>query len=1272
MQAQNTFNEGMVLDNHPLMTPNTVLTDALNATLVTMNGNEMVLQNDMGNARVENAKLPPGYIPIGMKEYGGIIYIACYNPLTNKGQIGCFPSPQRQKTATQISEVTPTFKFPDITKIDKPNITFIEKEKNGEEWYKINSLLTKCEIFPKGTIIRSGDKFSVGLPITSMFGNTNDADYTGGFYISNYNNVENKLVKTPMNRMYTFGVATLDNNGQLRDITNQLKRYDGKGQQIQFLNTDSDLYKFNCGYWQNEMSTKDKDGLVSSELMDQTSVQSKLNTYNSKLFGRLFLYAKYNAIDNVDVSVVGYKQSEITNEVKNPIYSNPNDSEDKKDDKNIIPIDYPIVLFIYANYKYNCPDGSGFLNGVEVNGKKLVEPYEGYKYYFDKPTQDDDNIIRGLLLTLNIGGSTTQKLLEFSIPNYKEKEQYKYKCYTTGYGYPVYDPITNLYSFSQLFTVPIKSSSNQRIEWNVTPIMRIYDGGLINGGQLPDKGVSGSLDTDNINSGVMKLNTWNYYVSGDRVNLRWGYESYPRDNDVIRDITFNFYDIASDKIDLKDDGTINPQGSVPRWTYITKNRLSYNGTFSENFDINNFISNKASNNIFAPNKLFYVRISYYYNDIPKEDYRWLLLTGLYNPSYWGDEEYSSVQDYNDFLKCYYTSPNNKNYYIYQSGLTEKDIDIQTEEGYLVITSEENSSKEYPVGGWQYEENKSGAWVEVTDTKEIEDITSSKQRIPEEYYNMKVTASLKSTNTITTSQTSSGKFISTNINDVPPYTNETYQVSGSLNSTISLNNDVSHALNISKWIPTIKEITAKHTSNIEYEGVVEDSQKLQIDLEGKVNTSKKNNTITTTYTKAEFKTLFGGDPGACSMRVLSSLSTLPELRSIAPESFNTLNQFYAVHTYVDVDGHNDFKVSILPISTSEQYSTLEESTIAHWKDNSYQQGWGLVSYNGKLYNKNGISSLMTNSSFKEQFDKLPKNYNIIVLGSLPKSAKPEDSGDQTNNTSIVQLKTNKYGMQYDASVTDRETEYTGRIFVLIRNITGEFTLVNYIDATNIATDIDFIKEAWKLFIGTNIAPYNYYNPEQVAKVYSIIDNWYYSKAYKVFVNYNVEASISNQMFKKDYLSILEKFQNSQVMTLNLDINTTDNIILNDITVENVICTIPSAKHLIADITNNTSIFYIQDGIVSQYDSDGNPLTEDAVYSYDITKGVIKNNQLKIKDNTLYTYNVGSKLNQYPKYGWSSMQDRWVLNQRQLSCCTATLGGINIITLNDQLMDIYYIQ
>lgn len=1202
MQAQNTFNEGMVLDNHPLMTPNTVLTDALNATLVTMNGNEMVLQNDMGNARVENAKLPPGYIPIGMKEYGGIIYIACYNPLTNKGQIGCFPSPQRQKTATQISEITPTFKFPDVTYI---------KEENGEKWYKINSLLTKCEIFPKGTIIRSGDKFSVGLPIASMFG-TNNIDSTGEHYISNYDNVENGLVKTPMNRMYTFGVATLDNNGQLRDITNQLKRYKGE-QQVQFSNIDSDLYKFNCGYWQNEMSTEDKDGLVSSELMNQTSVQSKLNTYNSKLFGRLFLYAKYNAIDSVDISIVGYKKSEITNDIKNPIYSNP-----KQDDKNIIKIDSPIVLFIYANYKYNCPDGSAGLNEKD----NLPKPLEGYKYYFDK--YRNSNIIRGLLLTLKINKNTTQQLLEFNIPSDNNEN------YTVGYGYPVYDSITNLYSFSQLFTLPIKSSLNQTIEWSVTPIMRFFDNGkLINGGLLPDKGVNGNLDTGNINSGVMKLNTWNYYISGDRINLRWGYESYPRDNDVISDITFRFYDIATNEI-VFNNGTVDIDNSTPRWTYITKNRLSYNGTFSENFDINNFISDKASTNIFAPNKLFYVRISYTYNTVTREDYRWMLITGLYNPSYWGTEEYSSIQDYNDFLKCYYTS--NGKYYIFNYGRTELDLNIVTQEG-------------HHVGGTQYIESKYGTWKEVTKGN-----IGDKQRIPEEYYNMKVTASLQSNNTLVTNYVSSGKFIFSNINDVHNSVNEIYKTSGSLTSTISLNNNVPHALNISKWVPTITGVETKHTSNIEYEGDIEDSQKLQLELNG-VKTTTNNNTIITTYTDTILKTIFGGTSGECSRRVLSPLSTLPELVSIAPKSSKILNHFYAIHTFINSDGKCDFKVHIWPVLNESQYYDLDGLTVVEWGNmESKSAGNGLVNYGGRIFTNYGDRYLNVNSSFKEQFTKLPKNYNIIVLGSLPNLR--EDPRRDTNNTSIVKLQQNG-SMQYEVNDWDRKEEYPGNIFVLIRDLTGEFTLVNYIDYNTTKTDIDAIKPAWENFIDRNIKDYNYYNSEQSQKLYSITSNQYYSKDYKVFINYNIKASISSQIFKKDYLSVLENFQNSQVMTLNID--TESDTILNNIPAENTICTIPSAKHFIEDIANNTSIVYIGTEAILQQDSEGNPLKEGAVYKYVSGKGLVKNNQLKIQDNMLYTCNVGTKLKIYPQYGWSSKDSQ--------SHCTATLGGISMITLKN---------
>lgn len=94
-QAINQFNKGLIMDVNPLMTPNDALTNALNATILTFNGDEYVLQNDMGNGRVHSAKLPSGYIPMGVTSFGGIIYIASYNPLTNKGQIGSFPSPQR-------------------------------------------------------------------------------------------------------------------------------------------------------------------------------------------------------------------------------------------------------------------------------------------------------------------------------------------------------------------------------------------------------------------------------------------------------------------------------------------------------------------------------------------------------------------------------------------------------------------------------------------------------------------------------------------------------------------------------------------------------------------------------------------------------------------------------------------------------------------------------------------------------------------------------------------------------------------------------------------------------------------------------------------------------------------------------------------------------------------------------------------------------------------------------------------------------------------------
>lgn len=58
----------------------------------------------MGNCQVERAKLSAGFIPLGVKEYGGVIYIASYNPDTDECELGSFPSPERDITGVNAIE----------------------------------------------------------------------------------------------------------------------------------------------------------------------------------------------------------------------------------------------------------------------------------------------------------------------------------------------------------------------------------------------------------------------------------------------------------------------------------------------------------------------------------------------------------------------------------------------------------------------------------------------------------------------------------------------------------------------------------------------------------------------------------------------------------------------------------------------------------------------------------------------------------------------------------------------------------------------------------------------------------------------------------------------------------------------------------------------------------------------------------------------------------------------------------------------------------------
>lgn len=263
-KTYNTFNGGLVLDYHPLSVPNNVLTDALNGTIITMNGNEAILQNDMGNGRVENAFLPPGYVPVGVKEHGGIIYIASYNPLTNKGQLGSFPSPERNIDFKEIdnrdSGVTVTLL----------NSTQSREFQHFETAEGISGFQDKAQLFEEP--IRSGDKFAL------YFDNTPEANL--------------KYLNFGTNReLVNLYIQVLDANNNLRDITEDLKITDN-------------------GYFiGNEPITAD-------DVINERDKSKYLNTYNNKLFGKLFLVGKVNTIEYIEVSTEIEVNSDNELEVK--------------------------------------------------------------------------------------------------------------------------------------------------------------------------------------------------------------------------------------------------------------------------------------------------------------------------------------------------------------------------------------------------------------------------------------------------------------------------------------------------------------------------------------------------------------------------------------------------------------------------------------------------------------------------------------------------------------------------------------------------------------------------------------------------------------------------------------------------------------------------------------------------------------------------------------------------------------------------------------------
>ena len=164
----NTFSNGLMKDFHPINTPSTVLTDNLNGTFITYDGNEHVLQNDMGNYKLADCQLKPNYIPIGLKEYAGILYIVSYNPLDEHVEIGTYPSPEIKTPSTHndvakelwtYDQLSGDYFYSDIEK-SQSTIWYDEKLKiHPGDYYKIETnAIDNLRVLKNAWFIMTDDK----------------------------------------------------------------------------------------------------------------------------------------------------------------------------------------------------------------------------------------------------------------------------------------------------------------------------------------------------------------------------------------------------------------------------------------------------------------------------------------------------------------------------------------------------------------------------------------------------------------------------------------------------------------------------------------------------------------------------------------------------------------------------------------------------------------------------------------------------------------------------------------------------------------------------------------------------------------------------------------------------------------------------------------------------------------------------------------------------------------------------------------------------------
>ena len=620
MTASNTFTKGLIMDFSPTVAKDNCMTNALNATLLTFNGNEMSLQQDMGNGRVETAYLPEGYVPVGSCEFGDIIYIVSYNPLENKSQIGCFPSPERNVSSDEITDLQQTLSASDF------------QELNGNAPTGVIKATTVKKIVYGNKNMNPGDKYII-------YEEDSDNLKEDGVTLSDYANTSHEHDTWP--KLLKLSVVSIEDSGKIVDLNASVKWY------------DNDYY----------LTSLDTTSTGTTPDLDsyRSLVSSAYSVFQSKVSGKLAILAELEAIDGFsctyDVYTTNTTGDDGTTETSYSIYfytswtNSHNDinpsgfiftqsawTKDENGGKLYCPVtaNGSTVTYEYGNAAIDTPVVvNGTDTGYNVSSVyeysrtyKLEEPSNNFMEYLAEESFNAkiSDIIdwmadgTGEYKAVNLEGSSydnlrpvtkvtrildengepmtdgkdtdghTQYLYVYNLDSYERDDKGSITYLTKGnngtmlalkeitlkddvvnnyFHKDVPTLITDEFSLRRTTAVNITDSDNEqqtvildndlsKLVWNYTiaPVMPY--------GVLDYLAISGSIDFSKLGTGLIDLSTWRYYASGNVLTLTWGLDAYAEPNKGIAEVVFDFYD---------------NQGLAA--SYHNTGKTSYSGTFTE-------------------------------------------------------------------------------------------------------------------------------------------------------------------------------------------------------------------------------------------------------------------------------------------------------------------------------------------------------------------------------------------------------------------------------------------------------------------------------------------------------------------------------------------------------------------------------------------------------------------------------------------------------------------------------------------------------------------